>query len=538
MRNRMTLGLSTADPLSAEVKLNLHLRISMMLANAKNIGEAIKQTLEELVTVLFPHHGAVWSAYWTLDPCEQRLSIEQCYTVGGGTLAEFERVSNSKTFATGEGLPGRVLQDHIASYIPHVAVDQNAPRLERFVRCRLESALAFPVMHNGKVVGIVEFATQKHFEIDSTVLDLLNSLGTQIGALITAKRLAHQNAELARLPLHAPVAIIAKTRSHIILNWNYSAQKLFGYSIEDAIGRPAESVLPADLMRHLQELQPRVDAGEYIVTHPIEVTLADSTQLPVELDFGPSYDENGYLSGSVVVLRDNSARKAAEKRINEFYSVVSHELRTPLTSIRGAIGLLESGAINPSSADGAELLHVARESADRLIRLVNDILDLKKIEAGKMELHPREFSMDALITNAVKSMHGMAEQYSISVDCEFDDKANVNADWDKTTQVLTNLISNAIKFSPEQSTVTVRTNVNGDKIRVAVIDRGCGISAEDMPKLFGKFQQLDSSNTRTHEGTGLGLVITKAIVEQQNGTVGVESTVGSGSAFWFELPVA
>lgn len=534
----MTPRSSTADQLSAEVKLNLHLRISMMLANAKNTEQAIKQTLEELVTVLFPHHGAIWSAYWTLDPTEQRLSIEQCYTAGDNALAEFERISSSMTFATGEGLPGRVWHDHIANYIPHVATDQSLPRLEHLARCGLESALAFPVMHNGKVVGIVEFATQKHFAVDSTVLDLLNALGTQIGALITAKRLAHQNAELARLPLQAPVAIIATTRSRVILNWNYTAQKMFGCSIENALGRQAESVLPADLMHVLRELRPRVDAGEHIVTYPADITVFDSTKLPVELDYGPSYDENGNLAGSVVVVRDNSARKEAEKRINEFYSVVSHELRTPLTSIRGAIGLLESGAINPASADGVELLHVARESADRLIRLVNDILDLKKIEAGKMDLHPREFGMDTLITEAVKSMHGMAEQFSINVACDLSANANVNADWDKTTQVLTNLLSNAIKFSPEQSTVTVRTRVRDHKVRVSVIDRGCGISAEDMPKLFGKFQQLDSSNTRRHAGTGLGLVITKAIVEQQNGTVGVESTIGSGSAFWFELPIA
>jgi PAS domain S-box-containing protein len=347
---------------------------------------------------------------------------------------------------------------------------------------------------------------------------------------------SHQNAELAKLIMAAPVAIITLSTERIITSWNHTASNWFDVSITEAQGRHAESALPQSLLDDLDNLQQTLlQSDARIVDHECEVTTKNGT-VPMELDYSNTFDETGTISGTVCVLRDVSVRKEAEKRISEFYSVISHELRTPLASIRGSLRLIESGVLAPSSAEAAELVQVARESADRLIRLVNDILDLKKIESGKMELHRTEIDVVELVSEAIQSLAGLAQESSVSLVYDPVPLGCLNADWDKTTQIITNLLSNAIKYSPEGGQVVVTAAPSNDFLRIGVEDNGPGISPEDIDKLFAKFQQLDKSDRRHLSGTGLGLAITKALVEQQGGTIGIESTVGSGSRFWFEIP--
>lgn len=245
------------------------------------------------------------------------------------------------------------------------------------------------------------------------------------------------------------------------------------------------------------------------------------------------------MTGGLVVMRDISDRKGAERRVSEFYSTVSHELRTPLTSIRGSLGLIEGGLAGSISDKGLKLIKIARSESDRLIRLINDILDLRKIEAGKLELKRTAINCQALIRQAIEAIRGMSESSGVQVSPRFNTNGQVECDHDRIIQVLTNLISNAIKFSSTGGEVVVDLDATLDgAMRFSVIDKGAGIPADQMHKLFGKFQQLDQSDTRKKEGTGLGLAITKAIVEEHGGRLGVESEVGRGSIFWFELPAS
>lgn len=244
------------------------------------------------------------------------------------------------------------------------------------------------------------------------------------------------------------------------------------------------------------------------------------------------------LTGGVVVFRDISERKGAERRVSEFYSTVSHELRTPLTSIRGSLGLLEGGLAGGLSEKGMKLIKIARSESDRLIRLINEILDLRKIEAGKLELNRTAVNCRLLIEQAIEAIRGFAEASNVQVVPRFDVDGQVECDRDRIIQVLTNLMSNAIKFSAAGSEVVVALDAADDAMRFSVIDSGAGIAADQMHKLFGKFQQLDQSDARKKEGTGLGLAISKAILEEHEGQLRVESEVGKGSVFWFELPVS
>ncbi len=251
----------------------------------------------------------------------------------------------------------------------------------------------------------------------------------------------------------------------------------------------------------------------------------------------PIYDEQNKVVQICGVAEDISDRKEAEKRVSEFYSTVSHELRSPLTSIRGSLGLIEGGFVGDVSEEAQSFVTIARVESERLIRLINSILDLRKIEAGKLELRYRLTKISKLLENTVASLCGMAHDSGVTLVCNTTCEDETELDSDRVTQVLTNLISNSIKFSQKDSTIIVCAERRAEHIFFSVEDRGAGIAARDLPKLFGKFQQLDSTDSRSQGGTGLGLAISKALVEQHGGEIGVESEVGKGSKFWFTIPL-
>lgn len=243
--------------------------------------------------------------------------------------------------------------------------------------------------------------------------------------------------------------------------------------------------------------------------------------------------------GAVGVATDVTERLRAQRMKDEFVSVVSHELRTPLTSIRGSLGLLEGGVAGELPAKARELVRIARQNSDRLIRLINDILDLDKMEAGRLELHREALDVAALVDAVVAEMTGYAQQAGVTVSVDVSPCPPVLGDRDRLAQVLVNLVSNAIKFSPEGQRVELRAHpahAAQGRVRLSVTDHGPGIARADVPKLFQKFHQLDASDARRRGGSGLGLVIAKTLVEAHHGHIGVDSEIGRGSTFYFELP--
>jgi PAS domain S-box-containing protein len=254
-------------------------------------------------------------------------------------------------------------------------------------------------------------------------------------------------------------------------------------------------------------------------------------------------DDSGNVVRLVGTMQDVTEHRAAQRMKDEFVGVISHELRTPLTSIRGALGLMAGGAVGTLPPKAQRMADVALNSCQRLVRLVNDILDVEKISAGKLELDLERLSVAELVGGALEEMRAMAQQAGVTLTTTRTDGV-VLADRDRMAQTLTNLLSNAVKFSPEGGVVTVsagpaRAEGGGNGlVQFTVTDQGAGIPADKLEAIFDRFAQADASDTRAKTGTGLGLPICRGIVEQHGGRIWATSTPGSGSTFTFVLPVA
>jgi|GEM_PF-570848 len=334
-------------------------------------------------------------------------------------------------------------------------------------------------------------------------------------------------------------AIITIDRRGIIERVNPSTERMFGYAEAELVGRNVAMLMPEPYRgEHDGYIAHYLQTGDRrVIGVGREVTgqRRDGSTFPMELAVSEiRLDDQLFFTG---MIRDITERKKIDKMKSEFISTVSHELRTPLTSIIGALGLIRGGAAGELDEKIRGMLTIAANNAERLVRLINDILDIEKIDSGAMKFEREPIDMCRLVEEAVEANRPFADQYGVRLRLlRTDDDATVIGDSDRLLQVMANLISNAAKFSPAGDDVVVALSVDNGQIRVQVDDHGPGIAEAFRDRIFSRFAQADSSDTRQKGGTGLGLSICKAIVEQHHGRIGYRTAVGKGTTFFFELP--
>ncbi len=313
-----------------------------------------------------------------------------------------------------------------------------------------------------------------------------------------------------------------------------------GYTPTTVIGCNALDLLlrPQDVPQIRRELQKLVAQGlPYSYQCAVLTSTGEELATAWNTILLPESTEN---SGVITIGQDITQRQALEKTKNEFISVLSHELRTPLTGVCGSLGLLASGIYDDHPEKSRRMLQLACEQSDRLMRLINDILDLERLTSDRSNLPSESCAVQDLIQKSVATLRCSAEQAQVKIILGKIDPTNLQV-WaipDAIIQTLTNLLSNAIKFSAPQSSVQVDARIAAPNVLFSVQDQGRGIPADKLEVIFDRFQQVDSSDTRQKSGTGLGLAICREIIRQHGGQIWVESQIDRGSTFYFTLPTA
>jgi PAS domain S-box-containing protein len=361
-----------------------------------------------------------------------------------------------------------------------------------------------------------------------------------ISERVEAERVIHDKEARTRAIVETVVdGIITISERGIIETVNPATQRIFGYSAEEMVGQNVKMLMPAPYHEeHDGYLSHYVKTGEkHVIGIGREVQGQRKDGSVFSLELAVSEMEVAGQRMFTGIIRDITERKQTEKMKEEFISTVSHELRTPLTSIRGSLGLLIGGAVGDIPEKAVSLLDIAHKNTERLLLLINDILDMSKLESGKMDINLKEVKVRPFLEHAIEANASYATQHNVTYELgSCVDDAVIQADEDRMMQVMSNLMSNAAKFAPADSHVEISAVRHKHLIRISVTDHGCGIKKEFASQIFEKFTQQDSSDTRRVGGTGLGLNITKSIIEKHGGYISFVSEEGVGTTFYFDLP--
>jgi PAS domain S-box-containing protein len=505
--------------------------LTRVLAESPSLDEAARSILRIVGTDIECTAGALWLptpdarqlervASWGVSPADERTLVQ---TEPSGRLP------------AGRRLAGRVWMTGRAAQ----AVDpQRLSPHDRLATVQLQTRLGLPLFGKAGVVGVMEFVSARFDTELSKREQVLNIVGQAVGPFIERKQteaaLIESEARYRELFATAHDLIQSVDLNGRVLFVNRAWREALGYTDADLADLNILSVLAPQSREHCTTMLAALARGEAPAT-PVEMVLLTKSgeEIAVEGSVAVRRDQD-HLS-TLGIFRNVTAERAVERLKQEFVSTVSHELRTPLASIRGSLGLLAAGALGELSGDAREAVQIADRNVVRLLALINDILDLDRLESGRLDMAFGPCEMKQLISRAVEAVSGFADQRRVRMEVP-SSAGEAFADGDRIIQVLVNLLSNAAKFSQPGGVVTLGSEEREGWIAVFVRDKGPGIAPVHRRAIFERFRQIAPPGPKSAGGTGLGLAICKTIVEQHGGRIDVESRENEGSVFWFTIP--
>ncbi|MCR4406886.1 MAG: ATP-binding protein [Anaerolineae bacterium] len=481
------------------------------------------------------------------------------YRAALGRAEALPREGKRTSFRYGEGLAGWVLQHNESVII--TGLDQD----ERWIvdpekKGQSQSVLAVPLSTGDDVLGVMllfhpepNYFTADHLELakaaanqitvmvkNTELYRLIRNQAERLGNMLRTQR-ADASRRLAILESITDGVVVTNIEGQVVAV-NRSAQKLLGVKEDEVVGQEIRALyrnFPQDTTDLVIEAVSRLTSAHTAQSSPSqpEVVLEYDKQI-ISARFAPILDEESECQGVVTVLRDITREREIAQAKSDFVSIVAHELRTPMTSIKGYADLILSGAAGPVSDTQIQFLQVIRTNVERLAALVNDLLDISRIEAGRVKFDMRPLRMDEVTTEVVTSLKGEIVSRNLELELNIPSRLPlVQGDRNRLVQVLTNLVSNAYKYTPPGGRITLALHQTDGELQVDVTDTGIGIAPTDLDRVFERFYRADHDLVRGQSGTGLGLAIAKSIVEMHGGRIWVRSVLGKGSTFSFSLPV-
>ncbi len=435
---------------------------------------------------------------------------------------------------------------------PHVSPDIRKDPVHKSQSMEREGVIAAahaPIMSKKRVFGSLTVGSRRLHKFSKLEIDLLKAFGFQVG-------MALENAELydemrsgkfyiENLVENAGDAIVSTDCQDKILGWNRAAEVIFGYSKDEVLGENLAILAPQNHPTELVDLRTKVELTGPMRNLEVRRKRKDGSVFNVALAVSPIRDNEDRTIGFLYIAKDITEAKRYEKRLrqldhmkSDFVSNVSHELRTPLTAIKGSVDNMLDGITGELNEKQSRYLVRIKSNTDRLGRLINELLDLSRIESGKIDLIWVNLPIVSLAREVAEILRPVAAEKLISLEVNHNgDEVFAWADRDKVTQVLVNIVGNAVKFTPANGKVTITIDQPEQKsVTVSVRDTGPGIPEDEADKIFDKFYQVARVNKEKTKGAGLGLAISKALIEMHGGKLWIESEVGKGSVFSFAIP--
>ena len=516
------------------------LAISQTATQSLETEKILNDTLDKSLEILDFDVGYIR----TLDPEKKNLIVR----VARG-LSSPEFLSTSFPLDSPDPIVGKIV---FKTQKPYIGTDIRKDPMFQARTMEKEGVISLvmvPIVSKQRAMGFIAVGSKKLHKFTKREVRLLVAFSSQLGSALENAQLYDEvnkeKAYIENLVDNAGDAIISTDVGDRILTWNHGAEVIFGYSKEETVGQSLTILLPSHRAGELEEIRDKVRLTGVIRNLEVRRIKKDGIIIEASLAVSPIRDKDDNVIGFLHLARDVTEKKRYEQRLKEldkmksaFVSNVSHELRTPLTAIKASADNMLNRLIGDLNGKQVGYLTRIKSNSDRLARLINDLLDLSTIEAGKIDLRPTKLPLVTLVKEAAESLRPVAAEKLINLTVMSADPGVIAwADRDKVIQVLMNLIGNALKFTPARGKVTIAVAKNSAAwMQISVTDTGSGIPAEEVNKVFGRFYQIGQAGTQKTQGTGLGLAISKALVEMHGGKIWVESEAGKGSTFSFTLP--
>jgi PAS domain S-box-containing protein len=516
------------------------LAISQTATQSLETEKILNDTLDKSLEILDFDVGYIR----TLDPGKKNLIVR----VARG-LSSPEFLSTSFPLDSPDPIVGKTV---FKTQKPYIGTDIRKDPMFQARTMEKEGVISLamvPIVSKQRAMGFIAVGSKKFHKFTKREVRLLVAFSSQLGSALENAQLYDEvnkeKAYIENLVDNAGDAIISTDIEDRILTWNHGAEVIFGYSKEETVGQSLTILLPSHRAGELDEIRDKVRLTGVIRNLEVRRIRKDGIIIEASLAVSPIRDKDDNVIGFLHLARDVTEKKRYEQRLKEldkmksaFVSNVSHELRTPLTAIKASADNMLDRLIGDLNGKQVGYLTRIKSNSDRLARLINDLLDLSTIEAGKIDLRPTKLSLVTLVKEAAESLRPVATEKLINLTVMSADPGVIAwADRDKVIQVLMNLIGNALKFTPTRGKVTIAVAKDSAAwMQISVTDTGPGIPAEEVNKVFGRFYQIGQAGTQKTQGTGLGLAISKALVEMHGGKIWVESEAGKGSTFSFTLP--